>query len=228
MKISIIPAIFLILFSLFLHSINVHAGEWLRINESTIKFEGEITFEEYENYLAIISDNDRVMILNSEGGFTGAGVDIGLDMLSRDLTVIVRNECLSSCANYLFLAAEKKVIDNGYVGFHGSNTEYEKNDLENDVEEMKNDRLSEHEISNYVSLISEISSKEKEFFDKVGVDPRLFEISRLDDKGARDGNVYDFLALSLRAFSEYGIDNVSGVVNINTDPSYASSVYLKD
>lgn len=217
----------IVFFQLFYFSNSLFAGDWTRINANTIKFKGEITFDEYNNYLEIIGDNDEVIIVDSEGGFTGAGVDIGLDMLDRDLTVIVRNECLSSCANYLFLAARKKIIDNGYVGFHGSNTEYQKHDLDNDIMEMRGDGLSEFELSNYVKLIKEISEKEEKFFDRVRVDKSLFEVSRLDDKGSGDGRVYSFLALSIKAFADFKIYNVSGVVNINTDPEYAPFIYLK-
>lgn len=221
-------SIIIIAFLTSCQSMNAYAGYWSRVSANTLRFEGEIGFDEYENYLKIISDEDKIIIVNSEGGFTGAGVNIGLDMVDRNLTVIVRNECLSSCANYIFLAAQKKIIDNGYVGFHGSNIEYQKYDLNKDLEEMRLEGLSETELSNYKNLIREISSKEEIFFKKVGVNKKLFEVSRLDDKGSGNGKSYSFLALSLRAFGDYLIYNVSGIVNINTDPSHLSYVYLKE
>jgi hypothetical protein len=59
-----------------------------------------------------------VLIVSSEGGSADAAMSIAETL--GDYDVVVREKCLSACANYLFLPARKKAILRGSeVGWHG-------------------------------------------------------------------------------------------------------------
>lgn len=53
------------------------------------------------------------IVVNSTGGDAALGLRMGNMMRERKMDIIVWDKCHSSCANYLFLGARKKVIPAG-------------------------------------------------------------------------------------------------------------------
>ena len=68
------------------------------------------------------SIGSRILVLNSTGGDVRSSLAI-VDLLrvgSYDIVIPDSSYCLSSCANYLFLGANKKVVsDHALIGWHG-------------------------------------------------------------------------------------------------------------
>ena len=61
-----------------------------------------------------------VVFVRSGGGDVRAAIEMGLLLRSLGAHVVVRDICLSSCANYLFsLASAKSVEPGALLGFHG-------------------------------------------------------------------------------------------------------------
>jgi hypothetical protein len=61
-----------------------------------------------------------VLSIRSKGGLTDAGIALGSWVHARKLTVKVMEYCFSSCANYVFTAAPRKVVSNfAVIGYHG-------------------------------------------------------------------------------------------------------------
>jgi len=61
-----------------------------------------------------------LVFVSSGGGDVRAAIEIGLLLRDLGAHVVVRDLCLSSCANYLFsLAASKSVEPGAILGFHG-------------------------------------------------------------------------------------------------------------
>jgi hypothetical protein len=57
--------------------------------------------------------------LSSAGGSSEAGLQIAEAIQNKGVTVVVEDYCLSSCANYLFLFAHRRILQNeSVVGFH--------------------------------------------------------------------------------------------------------------
>jgi len=69
-----------------------------------------------------VSDpNIKWVIVNSPGGDVKKGLELGREIKRRNLDLIVWDRCSSSCANYLFLGARRKIIPEGtLVMWHGS------------------------------------------------------------------------------------------------------------
>lgn len=62
----------------------------------------------------------KVLRIDSGGGEIMSSMRIGGALFERRMDVVVRNLCLSSCANYVFPAAVRKVIEPGsIVAWHG-------------------------------------------------------------------------------------------------------------
>ena len=95
-------------------------GIFSRLSKNTLKFEGRIERGTYEKYHEAIDDNVKTLVINSSGGDSYDGVRIGLDLVKRNVDVIVDGLAGSSAANYLFTAGRHKTICRGFVGFHGN------------------------------------------------------------------------------------------------------------
>lgn len=90
-------------------------------DESTLTLKGEINKNLFDYYKSKISKKIKKVVVTSLGGDIKYGIYIGNDIFDRKLDVIVRDYCLSSCANYIFLAGKNKIIENNsIVGFHGT------------------------------------------------------------------------------------------------------------
>lgn len=88
---------------------------------ATVKYDGEITAAAAEVVIKHIDEGARHIEINSVGGDAAAGVAIGKKMRQVGVSIKVPKYCISSCANYLFLAAtEKSLAPDAVLGFHGA------------------------------------------------------------------------------------------------------------
>ena len=96
----------------------------VRIEGSTVYYTGVINGGSAYNFLSIVRDAETAidtLVINSGGGVTTSARRIGRWIHEHGVTVVVEELCFSSCANYIFTAAPKKIIrDGAYVGWHGS------------------------------------------------------------------------------------------------------------
>ena len=94
------------------------------IDGSTAYYTGVITERSADWLLELAAETDApvdTLVINSLGGHTTTGRRLGQWVRDQGITVVVDEFCFSSCANYIFTAAPKKIIrDGAYVGWHGS------------------------------------------------------------------------------------------------------------
>jgi len=154
--------------------------------ESILTLKGELNKNLYNYYQSKISKNTKKVVVTSLGGDVKYGIYIGKDIFDRKLDVIVRDYCLSSCANYIFLAGKNKIIENNsIIGFHGTSfsvpggEEIKKIILDSKGEfiktknilQIKNQKKFQYE--SYTDNISDL-----EFFEKLAVKKNiLFDFS---------------------------------------------------
>lgn len=194
-----------------LFSQNIIAGEWKLIDNKTLSFKGNITNNEYTIFLPFYKKSINKLILNSRGGETYAALQIANKLLGQIELVEIYNICASSCANYLFVLGEKKVINqDSLVGYHGNVTATMENRsaLRN---QMYSQGLSENQIDNLFKNYFEPQVElEREFYSKLGISQDLFDRSYQEDKGMNDGKKYALLAPTKETFRRYGIFNIYG------------------
>lgn len=90
-----------------------------RSDDGVIRYIGSIDQDRVEKAIALYQPGDRLMI-RSGGGDLHAGMMLGDFINKRRMTVEVLDFCISSCANYVFLAGERKILNpNSLVIFHG-------------------------------------------------------------------------------------------------------------
>ena len=80
-----------------------------RLRSGELCFSGHTTPETLAAYQDIAEAPFDTVVLRSGGGLVDVALTIAEDFLRRDdLTVIVWDYCMPSCANWLFLAADWK------------------------------------------------------------------------------------------------------------------------
>lgn len=99
-------------------------GEVHIIASNTICFDGNLSTNSAEKLVQAIKsldpDKSVTLIVRSIGGDAVASLSVGSLLASRNSTVFVDTLCASSCANYIFLMAKKRIIGpSAIVGFHG-------------------------------------------------------------------------------------------------------------
>ena len=202
-------------------SIPAAAGTWTRVDKATIKFDGGIESDEYDRFIAVYDWNVKELIVNSGGGVTEAGIKIGLMLAGSDVKVTVIGECLSSCANYLFVAGHRREIRHGIVGFHGNvKACFTGAKLADTIADMKRQGVSDKDIASNLARQDVEVADEARFLGIMGVDQALFDRSCTDDKGLGDGGSYAFLLPKKATFEKYRIYGVVG----EQDPAILKSL----
>lgn len=86
----------------------------------TLRMTGEIIDEDAKRIEAYLHSGIETIIVRSGGGSVVGALEIAREMNKRKISLIVDKYCLSSCANYLFVAAYKKsLLPESVLGFHG-------------------------------------------------------------------------------------------------------------
>lgn len=201
------------LLALFLLCDPASAGTWTRVDKATVKFEGDIIEGEYDRFAGVYDGNVKELIVNSPGGLTDEGIKIGLVLAGADIKVTVIGECLSSCANYLFVGGHRREIRGGIVGFHGNvkacfGSPARRAKL---IEEYKDKwKMSDKDIKDNLARLDAQIVDEARFLQIMGVDQALFDRSCTSDKGRNDGKSYAFFLPKKATFEQYRIYGVVG------------------
>lgn len=92
----------------------------VRIDAKTLKISGPIFESMFRHINDVLTPQTSIIQIDSEGGDTAEALNIAELMKARKIELVVDGVCLSSCANYLFVAAEtRKILSGSVVGWHG-------------------------------------------------------------------------------------------------------------
>lgn len=185
---------------------------WKRLDEATLAFRGRIREGTGRRMASMLDNEVDTLVITSRGGRVSSGVRMGELVLEHDLDVIVERYCLSSCANYVFLASEPKVIRMGIVGFHGNITHSirQAGGPEARAEEMASQTpRSKEELA---SWLSERIEMEQSLIRRIGVPQDFYAMtaSMLTERNQGSDAAYDYLLPSMATFAEYGITGIQG------------------
>lgn len=93
------------------------------LDNGELNYVGNITQAGNQEVFALFDALDKkpaVLSIRSKGGNTDAGIALGTWIHQQGLVVKVLEYCFSSCANYVFTAAPKKIVSNfAVIGYHG-------------------------------------------------------------------------------------------------------------
>ena len=142
----------------------------LHREQNTIFFKGKIENASARALIDQIHSGISLIVISSEGGSVKDALEVASAIRNHQVTLQVQDYCLSSCANYLFVAAaQKKLMPGAVLGFHGGAPDPAEN--QHQAESAKKGQLG--------SEIDKLANDQELFYRSVGFDPRLIHISAL-------------------------------------------------
>lgn len=206
-----------------LFSINAAAEITLSgTNGEKLVYEGNITFE--SNQLAQdLYDKAKVkptiVEITSLGGGINAGLALGEWIIANELDISIPQYCVSSCANYIFVAGKTKHLGkNAYLIWHGGAkqpglTRMLKNNAQRRIEQtIVEEKRSQARAAKYAEIdahIAFIQTRETNFYARIGVDPNIPVLGQLFPYRSTDANQsssgWDY---SMRDLARLGVSNV--------------------
>jgi hypothetical protein len=89
------------------------------VRDGTLYLRGELNEEQAGRFFSVINDSVARIEITSFGGLGDPAIAIGSEIRRRHLPVIVDKYCFSACAQYVFLAAESRLVNElSLVAFH--------------------------------------------------------------------------------------------------------------
>lgn len=127
-----------------------------------LHFEGQINHSSAQVLVEHLRNGVKHLHISSIGGDAEAALYIGKEMRQVRASLTVTRFCYSSCANYLFLSAEKKVLEtNAILGFHGGFFK----EIEPEMLKLLPEKLSQ------------LLQRDQEHFQALKIDRGIFKIS---------------------------------------------------
>ncbi len=155
-------------------------------NAHTLLIKSVIDAELFDEYKDKITPEIDTLVITSTGGDVNYGIKLGNDVFDRKLNVVVRDYCMSSCANYIFLAGNKKSIEkNSIIAFHGTSLSIARDEtIKKFTLKSINDPIKIEELRNFLNtrnlapyLIENIIDDVK-FYEKLKINRNiLFDFS---------------------------------------------------
>lgn len=116
---------FLALLSLLAMAPRAHATETTQVylDNGELNYVGYLDEDANKRLFALyegLADKPTVLSIRSKGGEVNTGMALGRWVRELRLDIKVMEFCLSSCANYVFPAAQRKTVSNfALIGYHG-------------------------------------------------------------------------------------------------------------
>lgn len=158
-----------VVFAFLIFSMECRA-QWIRVDENTIRLEGEIDRNSYQSYLDASKGGYSKAILSSVGGSPLPALTIAQDMRNYQPEIVVENYCLSACANYLVFASPSPTVTCGSVlVWHGTIA----NGISKKVEVMRIEGKNPDLIEMYRGWVEQFDEMEVQYFRDVNVDRNI-------------------------------------------------------
>jgi hypothetical protein len=179
----------------------------VRLTTDRIEYSGIITNEAnagtFELY-AGAQPKPRTILIESQGGSAGAGMELGSWIFENGIDVEIDTYCFSSCANYVFPAGRTKLLaPRASLMWHGGVTQpitaeelgqVLESTLADMGEEERQGFLASHPRSELLQQLqqslTDIVARERDFFEKIGVDQRITVLGHLYERELLQGKGY--------------------------------------
>lgn len=222
---------FMFLTILNLHSLALASGDDnLKIDEIEIPlFAGEITQNSVNRFIEKYDSKDiRQIRVFSQGGNMLAGLRFATWVRKKGLDVRVKMLCMSSCANYVFMAGANKYIEKGgVVIWHGSIKQKNVQDLVKKYDQLEEKRASEITLANdevqfleqnrlKVEDAKEVSVQQDALYLDLGVDEYITRLGQVPKRYKVDGWT-----------ATVDLMNRMGIMNVFAELDYGTENYMK-
>jgi hypothetical protein len=111
-------------------TIKIERAFSLSVHQNSITFSGMLHDQSVSEIVAALQGVPEparaTLVITSSGGFDEAAVVLGEYIQEKNVRVVVKDRCISNCANFVFLVAKtKSTLDRSIVGFHTSTVSWD-------------------------------------------------------------------------------------------------------
>ncbi len=154
------------------------SGETLRPANAVRCFDGAIDDRSARAFVASLrsapSGSRPTLVVRSTGGEVGAAMLMADEVARTDATVVARNVCLSSCANYVMGAARIRIVPaDTLLGFHGGVIALTQEDMRRRAE-SEHIQLTEEEAAVASARTITDARVQTRFVERNGISPDFF------------------------------------------------------
>jgi hypothetical protein len=202
------------------------------IDNGELNYVGSLTAEANQRAFALFSQaqpRPAILSIRSKGGVTGAGIELGRWVHAQGLTVKVMEYCFSSCANYVFPAAPRKVVSNfAVIGYHGglSSMSFQ---LDGEQEAMlktlpagQREALRAKLEQAVLEAAAPQAAEEARYFALIGVQQRITTLGQLPAHAQAETEQSVGWTYSIADFAKLGVRDIR-VVNPPWKPAFVTS-----
>ena len=166
------------------------------------------------------------LVITSPGGDADAGLALAREVRARGWTVRVREFCASACANYVFPAAQRRIVEPGaLLLWHGAFSDLATLEILERHRAMRA-RLADGsarpdelafavETSTLVQKLERLEVEVNAFAAELGIDTRLYTLGHRPRQLAREG-----WTVPLALMARFGLNGV------DAPPDYGTRAYL--
>lgn len=172
----------------------------LVVSDDTACFDGEIfsqTVGKLNSWLgsrAAVGGGPKYLVVRSKGGEATAGILLAEKLQKHNVTSVIVDYCMSSCANYLFAGvARRRLIGQPVMLFHGGFSPVGRKKFAASVERS----TTSPEVLKYIKDVDSWRAKQLSYYDGgLAMQDRLYRSVRVNPKIATDTDFIDMSSIS--------------------------------
>ena len=160
-------------------------GQAVLAGPGTICFVGKITRESMDRLLGVFAQVPKttsiIFAAVSNGGQVLPALDVAEQILARDVTFVAGPVCASSCANYFFLPADRRVVLNeSLVTFHGGMSagfvQKVGKELASERKKRPADEARVASLASTLAMAHEAMPRQEAMLRVIGANPKFFDM----------------------------------------------------
>jgi ATP-dependent protease ClpP protease subunit len=160
-------------------------GQAVLAGPAVICFAGRITRESMDRLLEVFAQVPKTMPITfaavSNGGSAAAALDIAEQIVAREVTFVAGPVCASSCANYFFLPADRRIVlKDSLVIFHGGMSPGYLKKVEKELAAARKKRPADQAkiagLADVVAKARESMPRQEAMLRAVNANPKFFEM----------------------------------------------------
>jgi len=180
---------------------------------SELIYSGRISFEANQRLFelaASLGEMPKTLVITSKGGDVAAGLELGRWVFDSGLDVSIPEYCMSSCANYVFVAGAQKILaSQASLMWHGGATQRFDVDCDSVNWSESAAVCDEQQLRELVqATIARLIPLETEFFETVGVDQRITTFGQQPEYACAGGRGHVGWYYSISDLASLGVDRI--------------------
>lgn len=201
-----------IVFFFGLNLFSLEAGMINFLPDASLEISGAIEKKDYQLIEKHLNATKKIILNDVGSGEVDIYLPLANKIFQKKLPVEVKNACIATCV-YLFLAGQKKSLNDGFVGVTESTSYYVNNwNLVHEQFENPDKKASKEKL---LVELKRIAKLENDFMAKIKMKDDLFyALPKVNY--TRGEKAFSFLVMKPETLKKFGVTNVEGKMKVTS------------